>query len=85
MSMWKTPRVAKTLKLVFALIVLEITSVIGIGSMVGVETWKSAALSAGMAIVTVSGMLASAFLKDGILSDDEIQDVFTKVAEKKAK
>lgn len=79
------PKILKIIKLVVALIVLEITSVIGVGSIFDVPAAKAALMSAGMAIVTVSGALALAYIQDGKLTDDEIQGAFTEVAKRKSK
>ena len=59
-------------------------SVIGAGSVVGIETWKSVALAGGLGVATVVEGLARAFLDDGKLTKEEINSVFAKV-DKKAK
>lgn len=79
------PKVIKILQLMFALIVVEISGVVAVGAAIGLEPLKAAAISAGTAVLTVSGALALGFIKDGKLDDDEIQAVFTEIAKKKDK
>lgn len=57
-------------------------SVVGAGAVAGVELWK-AILMAGIAgVATVVEGLARAFLDDGKLTKDEINQVFNKVDKK---
>ncbi len=57
-------------------------SVVGAGAVAGVELWK-AILMAGIAgVATVVEGLSRAFLDDGKLSEDEINQVFNKVDKK---
>lgn len=59
-------------------------SVIGAGAIADVPLWK-ACFMAGMAgVATVVEGLARAFLDDGQISGDEINQVFNKVDKKKA-
>ena len=59
-------------------------SVIGAGSLVGIEVWQAAMLAGGLGVATVVESLARAFLDDGKLTKDEINEAFAKV-DKKAK
>lgn len=59
-------------------------SVVGAGSLAGIETWKSVALAGGLGVATVIENLARSFLDDGKLTHDEINAAFTKV-DKRAK
>ena len=79
------PKVIKIAQLVIALIIVEISGVVAVGAVVGLEPLKAALISAGTAVLTVSGALALGFIKDGKLDDDEIQAVFTEIAKKKEK
>jgi hypothetical protein len=59
-------------------------SVIGAGSLVGIEVWQAAVLAGGIGVATVVESLARAYLEDGKLSRDEVNDAFAKV-DKRAK
>lgn len=73
----------KTLSLrILAVFAASGLSVIGAGAIAGVELWK-ACLMAGIAgVATVVEGLARAFLDDGKLSMNEINEVFNKVDKK---
>ena len=73
----------KTLSLrILAVFAASGLSVIGAGAIAGVELWK-ACLMAGIAgVATVVEGLARAFLDDGKLSLNEINEVFNKVDKK---
>lgn len=60
-------------------------SVIGAGAVAGIELWKSVALAGGLGVATVVESLARAFLDDGKLTKDEINEAFTKVDKKARK
>lgn len=60
-------------------------SVVGAGSLAGIEVWKSIALAGGLGVATVIEGLARAYLDDGKLTKAEINDVFAKVDKKAAK
>lgn len=58
--------------------------VIGAGAIAGVDIWK-ACFMAGMAgVATVVEGLSRAFLDDGKLTTNEINDVFNKIDKKKS-
>lgn len=59
-------------------------SVIGAGSLVGIEIWQAAVLAGGIGVATVIESLARAYLEDGKLSKDEVNEAFAKV-DKRAK
>lgn len=59
-------------------------SVIGAGSLVGIELWQAAVLAGGIGVATVVESLARAYLEDGKLSRDEVNEAFAKV-DKRAK
>lgn len=60
-------------------------SVVGAGSLAGIETWKSVALAGGLGVATVIESLARAFLDDGKLTKDEINAAFNQVDKRAAK
>ena len=62
-----------------AVVIATALGTIGAGSIIGLETWKTAALAALMAIAVVAEDLARSFLKDGKLSDAEINSAFSKI------
>ena len=69
---------------IVAVIAAEALGVIGAGSIVGIETWKSCLLAGALGAATVLEALARGFLDDGKLSAQEINEAFAKV-DKKAK
>jgi Tfp pilus assembly major pilin PilA len=68
-----------------AVIIASITGTIGVGSLLGVETWKSAGIAALMGIAVVAESLARKYLDDGKLSQEEINESFEKANAKKGK
>lgn len=58
-------------------------SVMGAGAVAGVELWKAALMAGIGGVATVVESLSRAFLDDGKLSADEINDAFKKVDKKK--
>ena len=60
-------------------------SVVGAGSLVGIETWKSVMLAGGLGVATVVERLARSFLDDGKLTRDEINEAFALVDKKASK
>lgn len=55
--------------------VLAATSNIGLGALIDVAVWKSAAMAGVAAVLTIANKLARAY-KDGKLTADEIESVF---------
>jgi len=62
-----------------AVVIATALGTIGAGSIIGFDTWKTAALAAIMAVAVVAEDLARAFLKDGNLTDAEINEAFGKI------
>lgn len=60
-------------------------SVVGMGSVVGIETMQAILLAGGLGVATVIEALARGFLDDGKLSQQEINEAFAKVDKKKGK
>lgn len=54
-------------------------SVVGAGSLFGIELWKSIALAGGLGVATVIEALARAYLADGKLTTTEINEAFALV------
>jgi len=54
-------------------------SVVGAGSLVGIELWQSASLAGALGVATVLEALARAYLADGKLTKDEIDQAFALV------
>jgi hypothetical protein len=79
------PKVIKIAQLMLALVVVEFGGIVAVGSFAGIEPLKAAAIAAGTAILSVSAALALGFIKDGKLTDAEIQTAFTEIAKKKEK
>jgi hypothetical protein len=79
------PKVIKIAQLMLALVVLEFGGIVAISSFAGIEPLKAAAIAAGTAVLSVSAALALNFIKDGKLTDAEIQTAFTEIAKKKEK
>ena len=59
-------------------------SVIGAGSLFGLEPIKSALMAGLLGVATVVESLARSFLNDGKLTSSEINEAFAKVDKKKA-
>ena len=69
---------------IVAVIAAEALGVIGAGSLVGIDTYKSCLLAGGLGAATVLEALARSFLNDGVLDGEEINEAFAKVDKKKA-
>lgn len=67
---------------IVAVIAAEALSVIGAGSIVGIETWKSCLLAGALGAATVIEALARGFIDDGRLTTAEINRAFAKVDKK---
>jgi hypothetical protein len=68
-----------------AVIIASVMGTVGAGSIIGVEVWQSAALAAFLGIAVVAETLARKYLEDGQLSEQEINDSFSKTNEGKGK
>jgi hypothetical protein len=75
---------ANVLMRIVAVIAAEALGVIGAGSLVGIDTYKSCLLAGGLGAATVLEALARSFLNDGKLDGEEINEAFAKVDKKKA-
>lgn len=68
-----------------AVVVASVMGTLGAGALLGIDTWKSAALAAIMGVAVVSESLARSYLGDGNLDANEINEAFAKANEKKSK
>ncbi len=59
-------------------------SVVGAGSLFGIEVWKSIALAGGLGVATVVEALSRAYLADGKLTTSEINEAFALVDKRKS-
>lgn len=58
-------------------------SVVGMGSVVGIDTWQAILLAGGLGVATVIEALARGYLDDGKLTQQEINEAFAKIDKKK--
>ena len=77
-----TKGIGNVIARILAVIAAESLGVIGAGSIVGIETWKSCILAGALGAATVIESLARGFLDDGKLSTTEINQAFAKVDKK---
>lgn len=66
-----------------AVVIASVMGTLGAGAVLGIDTYKSAALAAIMGIAVVSESLARHYLDDGKLDQAEINKSFAKANEKK--
>lgn len=57
-------------------------SVVGAGAIAGVSLWKAVMMAGVGGVATVVEGLARAYMDDGVLDKDEINEVFNKVDKK---
>ena len=57
-------------------------SVVGAGAIAGVSLWKAVLMAGVGGVATVVEGLARAYMDDGVLDNDEINNVFNKVDKK---
>jgi lactam utilization protein B len=68
-----------------AVVIASVMGTLGAGALIGIDTWKSAALAAVMGVAVVSESLARGYLSDGKLDEKEINEAFSKANEKNPK
>ena len=66
-----------------AVVIASVMGTIGAGSIIGVELWKSASMAAILGVVIVLEGLARAYIADGKLDENEINQAFSKADGKK--
>lgn len=77
----KRKQVQEILKRMVALTILKVTGILAGGAILGVQPIVSGAMAAIVAILQVSRDLAKAYVIDGKLDDQEINESFKKIAE----
>ena len=60
-------------------------SVVGMGSVIGIDTLQAILLAGGLGVATVIEALARGYLDDGKLSQQEINEAFSKIDKRKGK
>ena len=68
------------IKRIFAVFAATALSVLGAGSLVGVDVWKAAAMAGIGGIATVVERLSRAYVEDGHLSEEDINAAFSGVS-----
>ena len=79
----KRKQVQDILTRMIAVVIASVMGTIGAGTIIGVELWKSASMAAILGIAVVLEALARAYITDGKLDDQEINDSFEKANGKK--
>ena len=77
--MGRNDKLKKIIYRIAAVVAFQITGVIGIGSVFGVDVWISAGMAAALGINTVIRGIAGAYLDDGRLTEAEIDEAFRKI------
>jgi hypothetical protein len=78
-------KTAGILKRILAVFSASGLSVIGAGAIAGVELWQAALMAGIGGVATVVEALSRAYLTDGKLSEDEINDIFTEAEARSSK
>lgn len=73
------------LKRIFAVFSASGLSVVGAGAIAGVELWQAVLMAGIGGVATVVEALSRAYLTDGKLTEDEINDIFTEAEAKTSK
>jgi hypothetical protein len=68
----------------FAVVVFQIATTVGVASVFGVELWKAAAIAVLTEVAGVVRDLAKGYLTDGQLSQADIDNAFQQVKDNKA-
>jgi hypothetical protein len=79
----KRKQVKEILFRMVAVVVASVMGTIGAGAIMGIELWKSASMAAILGVAIVLEGLARAYMTDGVLNEDEINDSFNKANGKK--
>lgn len=67
---------------IIAVFAASALSVVGAGAIAGVELWKAALMAGIGGMATVVEALARAYMDDGVLDEQEINDAFSRVDKK---
>ncbi len=73
------------LKRILAVFSASGLSVVGAGAIAGVELWQAVLMAGIGGVATVVEALSRAYLTDGKLTEDEINDIFTEAEAKTSK
>jgi hypothetical protein len=79
----KRKQIREILFRMVAVVVASVMGTIGAGAIMSIELWKSASMAAILGVAIVLEGLARAYMTDGILNDEEINDSFNKANGKK--
>lgn len=79
----KRKQVQDILFRMIAVVIASVMGTIGAGTIIGVELWKSASMAAILGVAVVLEALARAYITDGKLDDQEINESFGKANGKK--
>jgi hypothetical protein len=71
------------LKRTFASVVYLVTGALAAGSIAGIELWQAALMAGVTGVLRVAEALSKAYLSDGVIDINEINDTFTEIAKKK--
>jgi hypothetical protein len=77
--MTRDDKLKKILTRIAAVVAFEITGVIGVGAVFGVDVIISALIAAALGVNTVIRGIAGAYLDDGKLTNAEIDAAFQKI------
>ena len=71
------------IKRIFAVFIAQSLSILGAGSIVGIDVYQSALLAGIMGVAHVLEMLARKYIDDGKITLDEVNEVFNSVPTRK--
>lgn len=71
------------LKRIFAVFIAQSLSILGAGSIVGIDVYQSALLAGIMGVAHVLEMLARKYIDDGKITLNEVNEVFNSVPTRK--
>ena len=71
------------LKRIIAVFIAQGLSILGAGSLVGIDVYQSALLAGIMGVAHVVEMLARKYIDDGIITLEEVNEVFNAVPTRK--
>lgn len=66
----------KIFKRTVAMVILKVSGVLAAGSLGGIEIWQAAIIAAFVGVMEVTEELSRAYVKDGDLSDEDIDSAF---------
>ena len=67
-------------KRTMAYVVLKVSGTLGGGAIMGVEVWQAAALAGFIGIMEVAEDVSRAYLKDGDVSEEDVDSIFGEYA-----